>query len=117
MTVGSIEASFLFLTDSLQTLTPTLFDLSYSNDPARKARDREAGVCGQEEKREGPNLARALVTAVCSIRCNKTSSSHVLKPGQTSSHSSSVIVIFLQWILHVFVTRALARFGRVLLDW
>jgi hypothetical protein len=30
---------------------------------------------------------------------------------QTSSHSSSVIIIFLQWILHVFVTIALARFA------
>jgi hypothetical protein len=34
----------------------------------------------------------------------------MLKPVQTSSHSSSVAIIFLQWILHVFVTRALARF-------
>jgi hypothetical protein len=44
------------------------------------------------------------------IRCNKTSRFYVLKPVQTSSYSSSVAIIFLQWILHVFVNRALARF-------
>ena len=55
MTVGSIQASFLSLTDSLKTITNTLFDLSYSDDPARKAGDTEAGVFGQEEKREGPS--------------------------------------------------------------
>ncbi len=51
---------------------------------------------------EDRNLAKTLVTSVCSIHYNN--------PGLLTLKKREIERIFLQRILHAFVTKALARF-------